>query len=223
MEEELNYREELKKARQAASKLELRGRESEIEAYWEVICGLVLLAEEDLHSQDHEWEIASLAREFLTYAQPLAQYEHMLNKLYEAAKRMIATIYDHPRLKSQLIAFEIAVLEDIEAQLPRPLGILEDLRDELSQLNGLICQANRGELMEPYVVGHLNHDPIELTARWEEIIDEVEQKVQKQLADTPRGMGFCHAYWYTKGNVLRDDYGLEWRSPAIMNPRVLFD
>ncbi|WP_294456636.1 hypothetical protein [uncultured Bacteroides sp.] len=39
----------------------------------------------------------------------------------------------------------------------------------------------------------------------------------------PRGMGFCFAYWNTKAQVLKADYGIEWRSPAIMNPHVMFD
>ena len=36
-------------------------------------------------------------------------------------------------------------------------------------------------------------------------------------------MGFCFAYWHTKREVLSDDYGIEWRSPNIMNPGVIFD
>jgi len=223
MEEELNYREELEKARKVASQMELRGYESEIEAYWEVICGLVLLAEEDLQERDHQWEIASLAREFLSYAEQLAQYEHMMDKLYEAAKRMIGTVYEHPRLKSQLLSFEIGILEEVQAQQFHPLGILDDLRNELAELQERISRADRGELLEPVEVGHLKHDPIEWSARWEEIIDEADEKVFRELADTPRGMGFCHAYWYTRGEILRRDYGLEWRSPAMMNRGVLFD
>ena len=38
----------------------------------------------------------------------------------------------------------------------------------------------------------------------------------------PRGMGFCFSYWSAKKSVL-ESYGIEWRSPRQMNPRVLFD
>ena len=37
-----------------------------------------------------------------------------------------------------------------------------------------------------------------------------------------RGMGFCFSYWSMKRAVLAK-YGIEWRSPRTMNPRVLFD
>ena len=69
----------------------------------------------------------------------------------------------------------------------------------------------------------LKHDPIEWTARWEEVIDEAEKIVDSRLEDVPRGMGFCHAYWHEKAAVLSEQFGIEWRSPARMNPRVLFD
>ena len=208
MEEELNYREELEKARKVASQMELRGYESEIEAYWEVICGLVLLAEEDLQERDHQWEIASLAREFLTYAEQLAQYEHMMDKLYEAAKRMIGTVYEHPRLKSQLLSFEIGILEEVQAQQFHPLGILDDLRNELAELQERISRADRGELLEPVEVGHLKHDPIEWSARWEEIIDEY--KIAKVI-DIVEGGDTGHdstrnGIFSLKGKISEDDF-----------------
>ena len=38
-----------------------------------------------------------------------------------------------------------------------------------------------------------------------------------------RGMGYCYLYWETKRDILKKDYGIEWRSPAVLNPRVHFD
>ena len=57
----------------------------------------------------------------------------------------------------------------------------------------------------------------------EEAIAEADEKAHALLADEPRGMGFCFLYWNTKANVLSEYYGIEWRSPAIMNPGVMFD
>ncbi len=68
----------------------------------------------------------------------------------------------------------------------------------------------------------LKYDPIEDTPEFQAIKDEVERKVEARIGK-PDGMGYCHRYWHTKAQILRDEYGIIWRSPAIMNPRVMFD
>ena len=68
----------------------------------------------------------------------------------------------------------------------------------------------------------LKHDPVEWTARWEEIIDEADRKAEENLEEMPRGMGFCHAFWHERAAALAS-LGIEWRSPSRMNPGVLFD
>jgi uncharacterized glyoxalase superfamily protein PhnB len=47
--------------------------------------------------------------------------------------------------------------------------------------------------------------------------------VAEQLAGEPMVMGYCFGYWSAKAAVLSDKFGIEWRSPAAMNPRVMFD
>lgn len=49
-----------------------------------------------------------------------------------------------------------------------------------------------------------------------------EFKVDEDLKDEPRGMGFCFGYWSAKRAALARR-GIEWRSPSAMNPRVMFD
>ena len=68
----------------------------------------------------------------------------------------------------------------------------------------------------------LKFDDVERSEEWERYIYEVEKKVDAEMKDTPRGMGFCFSYWSKKRSVL-ETYGIEWRSPHQMNPRVLFD
>lgn len=223
MEQELDYRKELEEARKVASKMELRGHEHLTDAYWEVVCGTVLLAEHDLREQDQEWEIASLAREMLIYAERLAGHEQMLDNVYEATRRMLEALYNHPRLKARLLAFEIKLLKQIEARESQKQELLQEAEDELSELQNNIRLADEGRLHEIPQTGHLKGDPIEWTARWEEVIDEADRKVFRKLADTPRGMGFCYAFWHMRAQVLSKDYHLEWKSPQVMNPRVMFD
>ena len=69
----------------------------------------------------------------------------------------------------------------------------------------------------------LKHDPIEDTAEYKAVIEDVEKELAELLKDKPRGMGFCHIYWYEKKRILKEKYGIEWKSPALMNPRVRFD
>lgn len=223
MEKELDYRKELADARAAIKDMPLQGAPEVIDAYMEVVYGLVLLAEQDLREQDHEWEIASLARELLVLGRQLEQYDHVVSTLYTAADRMLNAVSEHPRLKAELLRFKIEVLERGCEVSGHESSLVDDLNDELEALEHNIALADTGKPEAITQTGHLKHDPIEWTARWEEIIDDADRKVFDALADTPRGMGFCHAYWHTRAEVLRRDYGLEWRSPAVMNPRVLFD
>ncbi|SHK33428.1 hypothetical protein [Xylanibacter ruminicola] len=68
----------------------------------------------------------------------------------------------------------------------------------------------------------LKYDPVEDSKEYLEVIDEVEQKLYEQLKDEPRFMGFCFRYWAAKRDILAE-YGIQWRSPGTMNPRVIFD
>ena len=223
MEKTINYREELEKAREAVKGLKRDGYGSTIDAYWEVCCGDVLVAEENLRKQSREWENSSLAKEFLDIATYLEGYDHMLKRLYSAVSRMVDTIFERPRLKLKLLDFELTVLRRIEAQTGHDMSICEHVSNELSFYYRNIKYADSGDFVSIEQRGNLKHDPIEWSAEYERVIDEVEKKVGELLSDEPRGMGFCFSYWNTKANVLSEYYGIEWRSPAIMNPGVIFD
>lgn len=223
MEKIINYREELEKAREAVKGLKRDGYGSTIDAYWEVCCGDVLVAEENLRKQSREWENSSLAKEFLDIATYLEGYDHMLERLYSAVSRMVDTIFERPRLKLKLLDFELTVLRRIEAQTGHDMSICEHVSNELSFYYRNIKYADSGDFASIEQRGNLKHDPIEWSAEYERIVDDVEKKVGELLSDEPRGMGFCFLYWNTKANVLSEYYGIEWRSPAIMNPGVIFD
>lgn len=68
----------------------------------------------------------------------------------------------------------------------------------------------------------LKFDPVERTQEWEDCIYDVEMKCNRILEGKIRGMGFCYLYWSTKKSVLAK-YGIQWNSPSVMNPRVIFD
>lgn len=72
-------------------------------------------------------------------------------------------------------------------------------------------------------IGHLRKDPVEYTWEWENIFYDMEDKIEKRFANAPRHMGLCFRIWSAKQELLAEEYGIEWRSPAQMNPRVRFD
>ena len=85
---------------------------------------------------------------------------------------------------------------------------------------------NSKELLDIIInstIGHLRKDPVEYTWEWEEIYYDVEEQLEKIFEDEPRHMGFCFRYWSTKQDLLKNAYGIDWKSPSMMNPRVMFD
>ena len=72
-------------------------------------------------------------------------------------------------------------------------------------------------------IGHLKCDPIEYTYEWEQIYYDVEEYLKERFANVHRHMGFCFKYWSAKREYLKENYDIEWHSPAQMNPRVKFD
>lgn len=219
----INYREELARARKAVEGLARDGKSTTIDAYWEVCCGDVLLAEDNLSNGTRQWENASLAKELLDIAAYLEGYDHMLENLHTAVSRMADATYEHPGLKVRLLRFDLAVLRRIEARIGHDLSLCDNLLDEIAFYERNIERADKGDFGNIEQRGHLKHDPIEWSAEYESIIDEAEKKIESKLEGHPRGMGFCFEYWSTKSYVLHNDYGIAWRSPAIMNPGVIFD
>ena len=55
-----------------------------------------------------------------------------------------------------------------------------------------------------------------------EAINEFENR------DPPRtihdvGMGYCHVFWRHKKRILKEQYDIEWQSPAELNPHIWYD
>ncbi len=46
----------------------------------------------------------------------------------------------------------------------------------------------------------------------DEVMAEVEKELEEKFKDYPKGMGFCHTYWYHKKQALAQR-GYTWKSP----------
>ena len=67
---------------------------------------------------------------------------------------------------------------------------------------------------------NLKHDPVEMTEEYLAVIDEIDEKIEKNREY--HGFGSCHHVWSLKTDYLAEK-GIKWRSPDVLNPRVRFD
>ena len=221
----MEYRNALEEVRVSLSRLDTGSPLSQerAEALENGLYGCVLVAEEDLREQLRQWEIASLAREFKGYALQLLDARERLEAVAVAAERMIEALSEHPRLSVELLELRLQALRHLSEESPEQQEVIEEVEQELSYYRENIALADKGSLQKIHQRGFLKHDPVEWSARWEEVIDQVDEKVDALLADHPRGMGFCYAFWSARQETLHKEFGIAWRSPAQMNRGVIFD
>ncbi len=90
-------------------------------------------------------------------------------------------------------------------------------------ISKLFTQEELTHIMVNPKIGHLKKDPVEYTRKWEKIYYDLEDELNERFQSVPRHMGLCFRIWSTKKDILKNKYGIEWRSPSQMNPRVRFD
>lgn len=58
------------------------------------------------------------------------------------------------------------------------------------------------------------------------VLADVERQAWEAIAAAgiePHSFGSCHAFWPAKQRILLEQHGISWRTPAQMNPNVLYD
>lgn len=72
--------------------------------------------------------------------------------------------------------------------------------------------------------GHfeIKEDPIEYTDEYFKIELELEKLISDEVGEEVY-FGFCREYWETKKKILKNKYGIDWKSPAELNPMLNFD
>ena len=214
---------ELKKARDYTQEHPLCADARVIDKYIDLLCGLVLVAEENHINQTYEWENSTLAHEYLAVAVSLLPYDEGLLTGFKATSRMAQTVRQHPRLRLSLLRLEAQYIERLQSlQCDEVDQRIEELNDEIAQTEQRIALADQGKLDLITSISFIKTDPIEWTVQWEEVIDDVEREIYEKIKNQSWGMGFCHSYWNVKSQVLCQ-YGISWQSPAVLNPNILFD
>lgn len=71
----------------------------------------------------------------------------------------------------------------------------------------------------------LARDPQEADPRFAAAFVAASEQAARDLEGHPLhgGLGFCRVYWLRKKQILWEHFGIEWRSPADLNPFVLFE
>jgi hypothetical protein len=81
----------------------------------------------------------------------------------------------------------------------------------------------RADEIDQRFIDSIQWDPIDKDPAYALILEEVEELVEDELRDYPRGIGFCHIYWEVKQRILKERYFIDWSTPAELNPHILFD
>ena len=66
-------------------------------------------------------------------------------------------------------------------------------------------------------------DEIEKTEEYLKIKDVVDNKVEKYAKTLDGGLGTCYKVWEYKKELLKSIYNIDWKSPAELNPNIIFD
>lgn len=168
-----------------------------------------------------------------------AAWEAMAETLPRIIDAVAETVYHHAEYELLLIyilmAFKTGNLNDEFKGRVRKWMKLHLLLEESDWLDfrltkeleramaDMFTQTELFKIMLDPKIGHLRTDPVEYTWEWEKIYYDVEDELDRRLANVPRQMGFCFQYWAMKRELLMEKYGIDWRTPSQMNPRVMFD
>jgi hypothetical protein len=66
-------------------------------------------------------------------------------------------------------------------------------------------------------------DPIEQSSEYLAIADELERLIEERFPSDEFFIGRCTQIWNYKKQLLREKYGIRWRTPHELNPTICFD
>lgn len=68
----------------------------------------------------------------------------------------------------------------------------------------------------------INRDPVEKTPEYAHAMIKITPILDKEFPEDNAPLGSCNTYWKRKKELLAQ-HGVEWQSPAELNPGVIFD
>ena len=71
----------------------------------------------------------------------------------------------------------------------------------------------------PVLVSHT----LDNNTHFQSVMGMASELAETELGDSASEMGSCHQFWSAKKRILKTQFGLEWQTPAELNPDVCFD
>lgn len=65
-------------------------------------------------------------------------------------------------------------------------------------------------------------DPKEANPELRQIFMSADKTAERRVGNVERDARFIHIFWQEKKSVLRDKYGIQWQSPADLNPDITY-
>ena len=69
----------------------------------------------------------------------------------------------------------------------------------------------------------MKHDPQEDNPRLRDAFKSADAYAHRRTANDPPRMGEIHTYWRFKKEFLLREYGIHWKDPAELNPKIAID
>lgn len=71
----------------------------------------------------------------------------------------------------------------------------------------------------------LKYDPIEDKEEYKEIFKNIDDEIEKLLKEkgVEHGLGYVHIFDELKKSILKEKYGIEWKTISEMNPDIEID
>ena len=158
-------------------------------------------------------------------------YLYVAYKYKRMGRFSLAAKYEENALDIALLLYNDheKIVEDVDTLLHNILVDRNYYKDD--DCYDVLDKVREKHLIDPNTIEQINdrvmmrrrslkHDPVEMSEEYLTVIDEVEEKIDKNR--TLYGMGSCHEIWNLKYQYLLEK-GINWKSPSILNPRVMFD
>jgi hypothetical protein len=66
-------------------------------------------------------------------------------------------------------------------------------------------------------------NPTEDDPRLADLIRKAKLEAEESTRAFAGRLGYCHMLWINQKRILRDKYGIDWKTPAEMNPEADID
>ena len=191
-------------------------------------------------------EKVEIARKLIDHLISIAadiESEEWLQKFRETQKALVeGRLRDAIRAEAKLISYKL-----------QPVWVASfDLSKMIEQAMGAVTRQLHfpGHSERPYIIGELpatlaetgtiaeqtervfqalrasiRKDPLDDDPDYSPLIQAVEERVNLELEAEGRNRGFgsCHMVWWKKKRILWEEYGIDWKTPAELNPHIIYD